>query len=130
MARITVVNDYRAFLEMMDCLLREDGHEVRGFHGQTATIAEMSATRPDLLIIDVMAKGETATGWDVIALARLDDALKRIPILVCTADITQTEARIDELERLGDIHVLAKPFGAEELHATIRPLLDSDDATA
>lgn len=129
MARITVVNDYPAFLEMMDALLREDGHEVRGFDGQTATIDEISATRPDLLIIDVMAKGETATGWDVIALARLDDTLKRVPIVVCTATIDQTEARIKELDGLGDIHLLAKPFGAEELQATIGPLLGSGDGT-
>lgn len=65
----------------------------------------------------------------MIALARLDDTLTRVPSVVCTATIDQTETRIKELDGLSDIHLLAKPFGAEELHATIGPLLGSGDGT-
>lgn len=123
MARITVVNDYPAFLEMMHAMLGEAGHEVTTFDGESTSFAEIRATRPELLIIDVMAKGEGSTGWDVIGLARADDGLRRVPIVVCTADILQTDQRLAELQVTGDIHVLQKPFSSTELHTLIGPLL-------
>lgn len=123
MARVTVVNDYPAFLELMESLLGDAGHEVHGFDGQMATIDEIAATQPDLLIIDILVEGQASTGWDVLALARAHDQLRSVPIVVATADVVQTDRRRDELEQLGDIRVLAKPFGAEELDRTIAPLL-------
>ena len=126
MARITVVNDYPAFLEMMQAMLGEAGHDVTTFDGDRASLAEIRATRPEVLIIDVMAKGEGSTGWDVIGLARADDDLRKVPIVVCTADVLQSGPRLEELERAGDIHVLQKPFSSAELHRMIGPLLDED----
>jgi CheY-like chemotaxis protein len=123
MARITVVNDYPAFLEMMDAMLREDGHEPVTFDGDRASLMDIRATRPDVLIIDVMAKGDGYTGWDVIGLARADDQLRRVPIVVCTAEVVQSGNRLDELAGTGDIHVLQKPFGSRDLNALIGTLL-------
>lgn len=123
MARITVINDYEAFLELMEAMLGEEGHEVATFDGNAASLAEIRSTRPELLIIDVMAKGEGSTGWDVIGRARADDQLRHVPIVVCTADILQTRDRLRELVRTGNIHVIEKPFRSSELHELIRPLL-------
>jgi CheY-like chemotaxis protein len=124
MARITVVNSYPAFLEMMDAMLDSAGHQVTGFDGQETSIEQIRETRPDILIIDVAVKGEVTTGWDVLALARADSDLRSVPIVVCTADISQTHERLEELNSLGNIRVLDKPFSAEELDGVIRPLLD------
>lgn len=119
MARITVVDDHPTFLELMEAMLGEAGHDVTTFDGDRAALAEIRATRPELLIIDVMAKGRRSTGWDVIGLARADDALRKVPIVVCTADVLQSDARLEELQRTGDIHVLQKPFSSAELHQMI-----------
>ena len=59
----------------------------------------------------------------VIGLARADDELRQVPIVVCTADIVQSGDRLDELSKTGNIHVLQKPFGSEDLEALMGPLL-------
>ena len=116
-----MVDDYPAFLEMMDAMLGSVGHEVFGFDGQAASIREISDTRPDLMIIDVAVKEEGTTGWDILALVRVDPTLREVPVVVCTADVIQTRERQEELTRLGNIRVLEKPFSAEELDAVVRP---------
>lgn len=123
MARITVVNDYPAFLEMMDAMLGSAGHEVAILDGQAASIEEVRDTRPDILIIDVAVKEGGTTGWDVLVLARTDQRLLAVPVIVCTADVIQTRERRDELDRLGNIRVLEKPFSADELDALLGPML-------
>jgi hypothetical protein len=38
-----------------------------------------------------MAKGEESTGWEVTGLARANDELRKVAIVVCTADIVQSD---------------------------------------
>lgn len=130
MARITVVNDYPAFLEMMDAMLGSAGHDVTVLDGQEVSIDDVRNSRPDILIIDVAVKDGGTTGWDVLALARTDAALRSIPVIVCTADVIQTRERRDELDRLGNIRVLEKPFSAKELDALLGPMLAERDRPA
>jgi CheY-like chemotaxis protein len=123
MARITVVNDYPAFLEMMNAMLGSAGHQVSVLDGQAVAIEDVRDTRPDILIIDVAIKEGGTTGWDVLVLARTDEELRSIPVIVCTADVIQTRERREELDRLGNIRVLEKPFSAAELDALLGPML-------
>ena len=118
MARVTVVDDYPAFLELVDAMLTEAGHVVHALDGQHASLDEIAATEPDLLIIDVLVHGEAAIGWDVLALARTHERLRTLPIIVCTAEVLQRDERLGELAD-GDILVIEKPFAAEELDAAI-----------
>lgn len=130
MARITVVNDYPAFLEMMDAMLGSAGHDVTVLDGQEVSIDDVRNSRPDILIIDVAVKDGGTTGWDVLALARTDTELRSIPLIVCTADVIQTRERREELDRLGNIRVLEKPFSAKELDALLGPMLAERDRPA
>ena len=124
MARITVVDDYPAFLELAEQMLGDAGHEVTGMYGQEVSVDQIAATKPELLLIDVMVAGETATGWDVIALARTHEALRKLPIIVSTGELLQGEARLEKLARLGNLHILDKPFTAEALYALTGRLLN------
>jgi DNA-binding response OmpR family regulator len=56
-----------------------------------------------------------ASGWEIVALSRADDRLSDRPILVCSADIASLREKADELQRIGDVHVLEKPFGVDEI---------------
>jgi CheY-like chemotaxis protein len=123
MARITVVNDYPAFLEMMNAMLGSAGHQVTALDGQAVLIDDVRASRPDILIIDIAVKDGGTTGWDVLVLARTDEELRFIPVIVSTADVIQTRERRDELDRLGNIRVLEKPFSARQLDALLGPML-------
>lgn len=117
MARITVVNDYPEFLEIMQELVaHQGGHEFQGFDGDETRFAEIVATRPDVLIIDLRLSVEGGlSGWDVLTLARAHDALRNVPVIVCSADVEQVRRRGEEFERIGDIHVRIKPFDSDEM---------------
>ena len=120
--RISVLNDNPEFLELMAAILDEDaGYNVSLFNGQETSVAELSASDPDLIIIDLLLGG--ASGWEIVTLCRADARLAHIPIVVCSADVTALRDRIGELEAIGNVHVLAKPFGIDEVTGLVGSLV-------
>jgi CheY-like chemotaxis protein len=112
--RISVVNDNADFLELMSAILDEDaGYDVTLFHGERVAIGELAGSNPDLIIVDLLMGG--ASGWEIVTLARADERLADVPIIVCSADVTALRERAGELERIGNIQVLAKPFAIDEM---------------
>lgn len=112
--RISVVNDNPDFLELMSAILAEDaGYEVTLFNGDKTSIDELAESRPDLIIVDLILGG--ASGWELVVLSRADDRLSGVPIIICSADVIALRDRAEELERVGSLHVLAKPFSIDEV---------------
>jgi DNA-binding response OmpR family regulator len=120
--RISVVNDNPDFLELMAAILDEDaGYEVALHHGDMMPLSELKAARPDLIVMDLLL-GQTS-GWELIALARADDALRDVPVVVCSADIAQLRERSTELSKIAGLHVLQKPFSVDELTGLVERVL-------
>jgi CheY-like chemotaxis protein len=120
--RISVVNDNPDFLELMSAVLDEDaGYAVTLFNGQQTELSEMVAAEPDLIIIDLLLGG--ASGWEIVTLARADERLASVPIIVCSADVTALRERADDLERIGNVHMLTKPFAIEEVTELVERLI-------
>ncbi|MCV0402943.1 MAG: response regulator [Chloroflexi bacterium] len=120
--RISVINDNPDFLELMSAILDEDaGYEVSLFNGEETTIAEIGASRPDLIIVDLLLGG--ASGWEIVTLARAEDRLAEIPIIVCSADVASLREREAELAAIGNIHVLPKPFGIDQITGLVGDLI-------
>jgi CheY-like chemotaxis protein len=119
--RISVVNDNPEFLELMSVILDEEaGYDVTLFDGEETSIEEIAASDPDLLIVDLVMGG--ASGWEIVALSRADGRLSDRPILVCSADIASLREKAEELQRIGDVHVLEKPFGVDEITGLVARL--------
>lgn len=125
MARITVINDSLAFLAVMDDLVGAVGHEMAGFDAVSASLDEVVATRPDILIIDLRLEDErqAISGWELLALARAHPDLRSVPVILCTADISELEGRSAELEQIANVHVRPLPFAVHEMTALIDELL-------
>jgi CheY-like chemotaxis protein len=120
--RISVINDNPDFLELMSAILEDEAHyDVTLFNGDHMRIEELRESRPDLVIVDLVLG--SASGWDVIALSRADPELGGVPILVCSADVTQLRERADELAAVGNLHVLRKPFEIDELVGIVNELV-------
>ena len=120
--RISVLNDNADFLELMSAILDEDaGYEVQLFNGSETTIADLSASEPDLIVVDLLLGG--ASGWEIVTLSRADSRLADVPIIVCSADVAALRERSDELQRIGNVHVLPKPFGIDELTGLVENLV-------
>jgi CheY-like chemotaxis protein len=126
--RISVVNDNPEFLDLMSAILAEDaGYDVSLFDGEETSIDELAASRPDLLIVDLLLGG--ASGWEIVTLARADGRLSAVPVLICSADVTGLRDRAEELERVGNVHVLSKPFGDDEQPDAVSGLHDRTAAS-
>ena len=120
--RITVINDNPDFLELMAAILDEDaGYEVTLLDGERTSVDEIAASDPRLLIVDLLLGG--ASGWELVALARSDSRLADTPIVVCSGDVTSLRDRAEELARIGDVHVLEKPFGIDEVTELVERLI-------
>ena len=120
--RISVLNDNPDFLELMSAILDEEaGYDVRLFNGQDTGIDQLAASDPNLIIVDLLLGG--ASGWEVVTLSRADDRLASVPIIVCSADVAALRDRAEELERVGNVHVLAKPFGIDEITGLVERLI-------
>ena len=126
--RISVVNDNPEFLELMSAILAEDaGYDVWLFDGEQTSVDEIAASDPELLIVDLLLGG--VSGWEIVALARAHPRLARVPVLICSADVAALRDRAEELERIGDVHVLRKPFGVDELTDAVSGLVDRKTAS-
>jgi CheY-like chemotaxis protein len=121
--RITVVNDSAEFLELMRDILSDAGYRVSTFDGDLTSFEQIAASKPDLLVIDLRLGGLEPGGWDIALLARADDALQDIPIIICSADMVQLRQRQEEMSAQADVHVLAKPFSLADAEELIGRLL-------
>ena len=77
------------------------------------------AERPSLLVLDLMLPG--MDGLDVTRALRQDPATRRLPIIMLTARVEETD-RLIGLE-LGADDYLTKPFSPRELVARVRAVL-------
>jgi DNA-binding response OmpR family regulator len=120
--RITVVNDNPDFLELMSAILDDDaGYEVALFDGEKVSIEDIAASDPTLLIVDLVLGA--VSGWEIVTLSRAHAALAEVPILVCSADVSALRERADELARIGNVHVLEKPFSIDEITEVVERLV-------
>jgi DNA-binding response OmpR family regulator len=120
--RIAVINDNPEFLDLMSAILDEDaGYDVTLFDGASTALDEIAASEPDLIIVDLLLGG--ASGWELVTLARADARLSDVPVIICSADVVTLRDRAAELEQIGNVHVLAKPFGIDEMTGLVERLI-------
>lgn len=117
-SNILVVDDEDTICEVLKLNL-----ELAGYNVNTANSAEaamkMQLSDYDLFIIDVMM-GEM-NGFDFASKIRSTEALKDVPIIICTAKDSEDDL-IDGFSRGVDDYI-KKPFSIRELIARIKSLL-------
>jgi len=118
-ARILVVDDQRANVEMMAEVLRARGYEVLTAPSGDAALAQVRAVRPDLLVSDILMPG--MDGYELCHRLRNDAETTLLPIILVTSLDAQAE-RVKGLEAGAD-DFLSKPVNWEELFARVRSLL-------
>jgi two-component system response regulator MprA len=115
--RILVVDDDRAVRDALRRALTLGGYEVHVAEGGEAGLAQVSASQPDAMVLDVMMPD--LSGIQVCR--QLRRAGDRIPILMLTARDAISD-RVEGLDAGADDY-LVKPFDVDELKARVRALL-------
>ena len=116
--RILVVDDERSMRELLQIVLRREGHQVRLAEDGRAAVAELEREPVDVLISDIKMPG--MSGVDVLREAkRVDPDIVGIMVTAYATTDTAVEAL-----RLGAYDYLTKPFDVEELKAKVRNALE------
>jgi two-component system OmpR family response regulator len=116
-ARILVVDDERPVTDLLTTTLRFEGFEAEVAASGAAALRAAEATRPDLVLLDVMLPD--LDGFEVQR--RLAAGGARVPVIFLTAR-RAAEDRLRGLTIGADDYV-TKPFRPEELVARIRAVL-------
>ena len=112
--RVLVVEDDPSVRGLLQTLLVAEGYAVSTASDGLGGLGQMAATRPDLVLLDLMMPD--LGGVRVVEELREDPELASIPVLVVTG---HEEAVPDMRARLGDDNVFLKPFAVGELLARV-----------
>jgi DNA-binding response OmpR family regulator len=124
MSRILVVEDDPAILRGLSDNLKFESYEVLTASDGEAGLAAVRASKPDLVILDLMLP--KLSGYEVCRKLRAEG--NRTPILMLTARGEEAD-RVLGLD-LGADDYVSKPFSIRELLARVRALLRRAEAAA
>ncbi|MDP9408193.1 MAG: response regulator [Actinomycetota bacterium] len=111
---VLVVEDDPSVRGLLHTLLAAEGYEVATAADGLAGLLKASATRPALILLDLMMPD--LGGLRVLEELRGDETMAGIPVVVVTG---KAEAVPALRTRLGDDAVFLKPFGVDDLLAKV-----------
>jgi DNA-binding response OmpR family regulator len=114
--RILVVEDESAIADAIAARLLAEGFVVEIAADGPAAVEQFSASRPDLIVLDVMLPG-----FDGLEVCRRVQAERPVPVLMLTARDDETDLLVGL--GVGADDYLTKPFSMRVLVARVRALL-------
>ena len=120
MASILVVDDEPDIVRVVVRIMEARGHTVATAHDGVEALAQVRASRPDVIILDVNLPG--MNGFEVCNRLRADESTRTIPIVMMTAAYVS----IDDARRghtTGADEYVVKPFLREVLIHNVERLL-------
>ena len=128
MAKILVVDDDPDFVEIVRLVLQAEGHSVETASNGDMALRVMLASRPDLILLDVMMTG-VIDGVHVAHTMSENAELSRIPVIMVSSIINSPMADMfptDEYIPIDDW--ISKPVQPDALIAKVGKLLASTRA--
>jgi twitching motility two-component system response regulator PilH len=121
MARIAVIEDDTALLDLLQELFVEQGWELLASTGGDALPA-MQREQPDAILLDLVLEGPES-GWAILEQLKRDLATRSIPVIVWSGAVEQLREKAGWLAEQG-IPTLEKPFDIDALYATVTTALE------
>jgi CheY-like chemotaxis protein len=114
--RMTVVDDSDAFVGLVAEVVA-DRFVVIGI--KPRSLDEIVKTEPDVLMVDLNPRdGGPLNGWHLIEGARAHDALREVPIILCTGAV-DANGELERALRHPAVQLLAKPFALDAFDETL-----------
>lgn len=118
MAKIIIIDDEPAMVEVIVTLCREKGHQAYPFNSASRAIEQIDALQPQVVITDI--KMEAMSGFDVLRHVR-ENHRQTAVILITAYGSTETAV---EAMKMGATDYVLKPFKIDELQTRIQKALD------
>jgi DNA-binding NtrC family response regulator len=122
MARIMIVDDEPAMVDVISTICRDGGHEPIPCSSGQKALETMASVAPQLVICDM--KLGPVSGFDV--LKECKESVPQAPFIMVTAYKTVETAL--EAMKLGAFDYIVKPFKIDELQLTIQRALEFQSA--
>jgi DNA-binding NtrC family response regulator len=119
MSQILIVEDDKVARELLDEILRGEGHAVEALPSGDEAIARAGKRDYDLVISDVRL-GDSASGFDVLAAFQQKAAETPVILITAFGDVTGAMAAIQK----GAYDYVSKPFNVGELTLTVSRALE------
>ncbi len=124
--RVAVINHQPDFLALMHDFLSGEGYEPMCWQADEDRFTDLKEAQPALAILDVVPYQRDAA-WALVQRIHNDVTTAHIPVIICSADVPYVREKEVQLLKYG-YAVVEKPFNLEDLLATMRELLESQDA--
>jgi len=118
--RILVVEDDEDTLVLLQAMLEGEGYAVELVKDGGAALARAEASRPDLILLDIMIPG--MDGLEVCDRLRFDPQMRDVPVIFLTAKHDAYSASRASI--LDAYAYIEKPFAPDELLAEVRNCLN------
>ncbi len=122
MAKIVIIDDEPAMVEVIVTICREKGHQVFPFNTATKAVEQLDSIQPHVVVADI--RMETMTGFDVLRHVR--EHHRQTAVILITAYAT-VETAVEAM-KMGAYDYVTKPFKIDELQMTIQRALDYEAA--
>lgn len=122
MAKIIIIDDEPAMVEVIVTLCRDKGHQVFPFNSAAKAVEQMEAINPEIVITDV--KMETMSGFDV--LRHVKEHHRQTLVILITA-YASVDTAIEAM-KMGAHGYVPKPFKIDELQMTVQRALEFQSA--
>ncbi|CAN7765200.1 phosphate regulon transcriptional regulator PhoB [Pseudorhodoferax sp. LjRoot39] len=119
MARILIVDDEPAIVELISVTLRREGFDISIARDAEEASSSVDAALPDLVLLDWMLPNGTGIG--LTRAWRNERRTREMPIIIISARAEEAD-RVKGLD-VGADDYLTKPFSLAELRARIRSVL-------
>ena len=124
MTKVLIVDDDPDFVEITGMILKRDGHEVASAASGDEALSMMRASRPDVLLLDVMMS-TVLDGVNVSFAMSEDPALQDIPIVMISSIPDSPNADQFPTDEYVPIRAwMTKPVKPDSLLQTIKRLID------
>jgi DNA-binding NtrC family response regulator len=124
MARILIIDDEPAMVEVIATICRELGHQVFPFHDAERALEALPTVQPQVVVSDIRMR--KASGFDVLQICR---EASTPPAVVMLAGYASVKLAVETMRR-GAYDYVTKPFKIDELASTVQRALDFQGAVA
>ena len=118
---ILIVDDEDDIRLLIAGILKDEGYEPREARDDVTALAEISARRPNLVVLDIWLEGSNLDGLEILDLLRRDH--ETVPVLMISGH-GSIETAVQAIKR-GAYDFIEKPFKADRLLLMVERAIES-----